>query len=368
MIYVADLDLIDPASRLPAIEGKLCVLVRAGHEVLGEEWLRAYSPLLEASTRAEIAERYRIAVPAIAAVRPASPSNPLPPGEITLIVAGNEPGSVSGCLDSMATLDESPCEVIVVGFGARSGEVVSIATSAGVRSLECAGPSTAALNAGWKAAETNVVAFVGQRVRLQKGYLGALGRSFSLPGIDVVIGQVLAAELDTYSQVTFERDLRGLNRGFERRLLARDIAPLAPHHYIGCSVNLAFRRDALVQLHGFDPTLGPGTAIGSGEAIDALQRVLEAGGVALYDPNVLVRHNHPTSRTGLLRFSRDQASALAHFRSRHMGLMAAVWRGLEPEVRLAYRALRRFELFHLQLALARVTGAARGIGQSGRRR
>lgn len=367
MIHVAELDLLDREARLPPTEGELCVLVRAGEEVLGEEWLRAYAPLREPWSCAEIAERYRARVPALARVRPVSEPSPLLTAEITLVVAARDPRRVEGCLESIAALEGTPHEVIVAGFGSRAREVTSVAASAGARTLEAVGPSTAALNAGWRAAGTIVVAFIGQSARPHRGYLGALAHGFALPNIDSVIGQVLAAELDTYPQITFERDLRGLNRGFNRRLHARDVAPFAPHQYIGCSVNLAFRRDALERIGGFDTALGPGTAIGSGEAVDALERLLASGGVILYDPNVLVRHVHPRSRKGLLRFSSDQAAALAMFHCRHGRIGHAVWRGIGPELRNSFRAVRGGQLYHLQLALARIVGAGRGIRNRKRR-
>jgi len=56
--------------------------------------------------------------------------------------------------------------------------------------------------------------------------------------------------------------------------------------------NLAFRRDALEQLGGFDERLGPGASCRSCGDWDIMCRALAAGYAGRYDPGPTVRHHH----------------------------------------------------------------------------
>jgi GT2 family glycosyltransferase len=56
--------------------------------------------------------------------------------------------------------------------------------------------------------------------------------------------------------------------------------------------NLAFRKDALEQLGGFDERLGPGASCGSCGDWDIMCRALAAGYAGRYDPGPTVRHHH----------------------------------------------------------------------------
>ncbi len=55
--------------------------------------------------------------------------------------------------------------------------------------------------------------------------------------------------------------------------------------------NMAFRRQALVDIGGFDPIFGPG-ALFNAEDIDAAGRASAAGWKGRYCPEVVVRHHH----------------------------------------------------------------------------
>jgi GT2 family glycosyltransferase len=56
--------------------------------------------------------------------------------------------------------------------------------------------------------------------------------------------------------------------------------------------NFAFRKEALEAIAGFDPLLGAGTRIRSGDDIDAVARTSAAGYAGAYDPRPLVYHHH----------------------------------------------------------------------------
>jgi hypothetical protein len=87
-------------------------------------------------------------------------------------------------------------------------------------------------------------------------------------------------------------------RGFERRTY--EIAhpppdrPLFPFTVgdLGSGQNMAFRRDLLRHLGGFDPALGTATPALAGEDLEAMLRVLLAGHKVVYEPRAIVRHEH----------------------------------------------------------------------------
>ena len=106
---------------------------------------------------------------------------------------------------------------------------------------------------------------------------------------------VLPARLDTQAQELFEQ-LGGHceGRGFSSAVFSRHGPqnPLYPLPPFGVGANMAFRREALARIGGFDVALGAGTpALGGGDTL-ALTLVLLAGYRIAYEPAALMRHHH----------------------------------------------------------------------------
>ena len=55
---------------------------------------------------------------------------------------------------------------------------------------------------------------------------------------------------------------------------------------------MAFRREVLDAIGGFDPLFGPGSLVGGAEDLDAAGRASAAGWKGEYRPEVVVRHHH----------------------------------------------------------------------------
>lgn len=364
MIHLAELDVLDPEARLPSVSGELWVLVRAGGEVLGESRLRGYAPLWERERRAEIVDAFCEQLAARLAVRPKSEPDPLPAGRVSVVVS--EQSSIAmlhGCLAAIALMQPQPGEVIVVGSPAAE----AAAADAGARFIVGpAGRVALARNAAWPLAGGQVIGFLADTARPDRRYVGALCRAFAHDGLDALSGLVLAAELAAYPQICFERDTGGFNRGFERRLHHRDLARPDPRAFLGTYTNIAFRRRALERIGGFDPALGVGSAIGAGDALDAVMKLLAAGGVVAHEPSVIVRHVHPRTRSELLAWTRAHAAALARYRALEDGPRRAIRAAALLEIKPIARAVRHRQLLHLQLAFARVTGTLEGARAGGR--
>ncbi|MBW4681913.1 MAG: glycosyltransferase [Microcoleus vaginatus WJT46-NPBG5] len=115
------------------------------------------------------------------------------------------------------------------------------------------------------------------------------------PGAAAFTGLVLPYELLTEAQILFE--LRGgFRRGFEKIRYGK-ILPANPLYPCGSGIfgagcNMAFRRDVLLQLGGFDDALDTGAPLPGGGDLDIFYRVIRAGYPLVYEPQYVVYHQH----------------------------------------------------------------------------
>src|SRR5439155_624098 len=128
------------------------------------------------------------------------------------------------------------------------------------------------------------------------------------------------------------------------------------------SANTALRIDVARQLGGFDTMLGPGTPTRAGEDVDLYVRILRAGHAVLYDPSVIVWHEHPE------RMPRARRQVLRQ----GVGLGAALAKQFAtgPQRRPLLRGLPlglRYELYPTGPREAHTSpGAQRGVERLGR--
>lgn len=232
-------------------------------------------------------------------------------------------GELGRCLDSLAAAGYPRADVVLVDNRRHipAGDPLPglLAGRPWVRVLREERPGiSAARNAGVHASRGEVVAFTDDDVVVDPGWLRAIGSRFVRePGLDLVTGLILPAEIETAPQLWFERYYGGFagERSFatlsfrtrrpggglrgRTEVIARDAAGREHHRLAiygagacGAGANMAFRREALCAMGGFDVALGVGTAARGGEDLAAIVGVLWRGGSVGYEPGAVVSHRH----------------------------------------------------------------------------
>jgi SAM-dependent methyltransferase len=146
-------------------------------------------------------------------------------------------------------------------------------------------------------------------------------------------GLVLAAQLETWSQVRFEFDFGGFNRGFRpitfdsfffNSTLSRGV----PVWRIGAGANMAFRRDVFSRVGLFDERLGAGVS-GCSEDSEFWYRMLAAGMSIVYEPRAAIWHLHRVDRAAfrnqMRQYMRGHVTALLVQFEKH-GHFGNIWR------------------------------------------
>jgi GT2 family glycosyltransferase len=225
-----------------------------------------------------------------------------------VICTRDRPDQLAACLRAVGQQEYPRYEVLVVD-NAAAGEEIRALTGAGLgrvplRYVREPRPGLSwARNAGTAAASGGIIAFLDDDEEPDRHWLAGLAAGFSRDrDIGCVTGMVLPARLDTPAQEWFE-ELGGhcKGRGFEAAIFSRagPQSPLFPLPCFGVGANMAFRREVLAGIGGFDVALGAGTPALACEDTLALTMVLLAGYRIAYEPAALMRHHHRADLDGL---------------------------------------------------------------------
>lgn len=254
---------------------------------------------------------------------------------------------LAGCLTTLAGQAYPDFEVVVVDNAPTTDEVMTVVRDAPghCRYVREDRPGLSwARNAGIRAARGDLVAFLDDDEAADPHWLAELLRGFSRgDDIGCVSGMILPAVLDTQAQEWFEQfGGHSKGRGFAPAVFSARLgqSPLYPLPPFGAGGNMAFRRETLRAIGGFDVALGAGTPACGAEDTYAFSRVLLAGYRMAYQPSAFVRHHHYADLGGLRRQLRGYGTGLTAYYLALLRRDPAVLRKLLALVPTAVRDLR----------------------------
>ncbi|MCX6513167.1 MAG: mycofactocin biosynthesis glycosyltransferase MftF [Actinobacteria bacterium] len=216
---------------------------------------------------------------------------------------------LEGLLAALAGL-----EVFVVDDGSANPEAIKkLAEAHGARVIrrEVSGGPAAARNAGIKATNCELIAFIDSDVETSSESIMALLPAFHDPRLGAIAPRVeVSANIDSAAQ-RYDSFSSPLDLG-ERSGIVRAGNKLA---YVP-SATLVLRRSAIPE--GFDE------ALRFGEDVDLLWRMAQASWLILYDAEVSVTHPARADWRALLRQRYDYGSSAAALAQRHPDAMVAI--------------------------------------------
>lgn len=313
-------------------------------------------------------------------------ANPRPAGpSVTVAVCTRDrPGDLARCLDALAAVTYPALELLVVD-NAPSTDAAErlVRRRPRVRYVREPRPGLDhARNRAIAEATGEILAFTDDDVMVDAEWVGALATVFrDDPGAGAATGLVLPLELATDAQRLFET-YRSFARGsVRRRVVAEPGGGSVAARYgatgsFGTGANMAFRRELLRDLGGFDPCLGAGTPTRGGDDLEMFFRVLKAGHALVYEPRAVVHHRHRRDMIELVGQMRDHGVSFSAYVTRTAGAypeerwaLVRLWGWWVGKI--CYRVVvpRHAPAAPMRrLALAELDGLLRGVRRYGRAR
>ncbi len=219
-----------------------------------------------------------------------------------VVCTRDRPAQLETCLRRLRQQEYARFEVVVIDNAPADGVVKDMVESltggpVPFRYHAEARPGLSwARNAGIAVADGDIIAFVDDDDEPDRYWLAGIATGFAGDAtIGSVAGLILPARLDTAAEELFEQQGgHRLGRGFapERFSRAGPQNPLFPLPPFGTGANMAFRREALRTIGGFDVALGAGTCTFACEDTLAFTLTLLAGYDIAYEPSALMWHHH----------------------------------------------------------------------------
>jgi GT2 family glycosyltransferase len=153
-----------------------------------------------------------------------------------------------------------------------------------------------ARNRAVQEAAGELIAFLDDDVVVDPRWLDGLREAWAAnPDAGAFAGPILPFELETTAQVVFEQ-MGGFGKNFNRVRFSSAIPDSATYPVgagiFGAGANMAFRRDAVQQLGGFDDALDTGAPLPGGGDLDMFYRMIRAGYPLVREPKFVVFHQH----------------------------------------------------------------------------
>ena len=188
---------------------------------------------------------------------------------------------LEGCLDAVLAACRPGDEVIVVDSASRDSSVRRVAETAGAVVLRSDKPGLSrARNVGWRAARHRIVMFTDDDCRPATDWVQQTAAAFHRDEIGAIWGRVDSDRPEGIELSVLD------DTGPQTASYVGDISA------VGHGANMAFRRETLEALDGFDPLLGVGARFPAGEDKDAFWRAVARGWQVCFADQVRVVHVH----------------------------------------------------------------------------
>ncbi|HEV8316853.1 MAG TPA: glycosyltransferase [Vicinamibacterales bacterium] len=248
-----------------------------------DEWWRGGGPVNDWAFG--LVDEARNPKPALAAVRNIFADAPFPASEragwpkVSVVVcAYNAADTIDDCLTSLASLTYPSVEVIVVNDGSRDATGSIARGHPDVRVIDAPkGGLSAARNVGLAAATGEIVAYTDADVRVDADWLTYLVQPMLVADVAGAGGPNVVPHDDPWLAQCVARAPGGPTHVMLDDRIAE--------HVPGC--NMAFRRDALLSIDGFNPVY-----LRAGDDVDICWRLQAKGLRVGFAPAALVWHHH----------------------------------------------------------------------------
>lgn len=316
------------------------------------------------------------------------PPRPASRPSLTIAICTKDrPARLVRCLASLDNLHvpshdaQAPREVLVVDNAPSDYRTRDLVAARPAVRYVCEGRPGLdfARNRALREATGELIAFLDDDVTADTHWLVGLMQAWAdHPDAAGYTGLVLPFALDTKAQILFEAH-GGFRRGFDRIRYQGQQRPGNPLYPCGAGIfgagaNMAFRRDVLLELGGFDEALDTGAPLPGGGDLDMFYRVIRAGYPLVYEPSYLAFHEHRRTLGELRRqywswglgFMAFVAKTYRTDPPQRPKLRRLLGWWLKYQVRQLWHSLRGRHVLPPQMILAELSGGLGLLGAYGR--
>lgn len=277
----------------------------------------------------------------------------------------DRPSLAAAVVRAVLAGDEAPLEILVVdqSEGDETARALDELGDARVRHVAHRPPSTsAARNAGARAASGDYVAFLDDDVELAPSWLASVRaelRALALP--DAIFGEVHEPEGFVADRTHLPVSLFHIE---EARVWEKPVHP----NRVGYAANFVCRRAALLEVGGFDPRLGPGSRFRGAEDMDFAYRLLRDGYRVASSQRFEIVHQQWREPDILPRLFYGYNLGGAAFCAKHLragDVRAALFLlvQVKDDAKMFASALRRRSPLRARVAAARTAGTWSGLAR-----